>query len=107
MFEDENGYKLPVIFPDNMIHAEVSEHIQFMMHRSDSSPGPVRPVSAGSISLFAMCSGHSETLKLSSRENDSMFVTYNDSLKYLSSGDITDGMKDMLMRKLNSKFNQR
>lgn len=86
MFEDETGHKLPVIFPEVMTHSVVAESVIHMMLMEEGKD--VKVVSAGSIAMKACCSGKSETLGIASHEDDSMYVTFNDSIGGIEIADL-------------------
>jgi hypothetical protein len=68
--------QMPVIFPTMLVHADVGKML------AKAFPFPVVPVSAGEVhfeSAGAVCSGASETLQLSSREQDASII---DTLDY-------------------------
>lgn len=63
--------RLPIIFPDILVHADVAEAIMrlpnFVQHKATV-------VSAGDCSIEAQCSGHSETLNLNSDAGDTDLI---------------------------------
>lgn len=81
MFENTIGdskFLFPVIFPDKMVHSEVSavlRHCQPGWHH-----GGVKPISAGMIDQLYVegVGGESETLKMASKiEDENIINTYN------------------------------
>lgn len=66
-------YKLPVIFPDTLVHEDVAEALLPLL------PGGAKVISAGECTVMGQCSGRSETLKVASRgDKDSAVVnTFN------------------------------
>lgn len=75
--------EVPIIFPDIMVHADVSEYAQHLFRRKHNLYN-VNPVSAGFINTLNIgskdfCYGESETLKLKSRgERDSKLISLYD-----------------------------
>ena len=61
--------KIPIIFPDQLVHEDVAEHMKLMIFRSMAKIAG--PVSAGFIDLGSeiACHGDSETLRLHSLED--------------------------------------
>lgn len=78
MFENELGHKIPVIFPDKIVHADMAKSIAYMMVMQNDEF--VKPVSSGLVSIKAKVSGKSKTLNLESNDDDSMYITFNDSI---------------------------
>ncbi len=81
MFQNDEGHMLPVIFPNAMIHSDMAEYIQHMMLMKEDQH--IEPVSAGFVSMKGQVSGRSESLDLDSREEDAMYITFNDSVSTL------------------------
>lgn len=74
MLEIDNGAfkrRLPIIFPDILVHADVAAAIQQIQGMAEA-----KPVSAGSIDLFAeACHGKSTTLNVASNwEGDAKLI---------------------------------
>ena len=93
MFENELGHKLPVIFSDDMTHKLVAQAIVKM--NEESLQLPVKPVSAGFVSLEAKCSGRSESLNMEPAEYDSVYIDYNDSLRAVPEHGIKPLLKEL------------
>lgn len=80
--------EFPVIFPDELVHADIFKAIRGMKVRLADTNRWARPyadlkaVSAGTILLGSVrCSGSSETLKLHSREQDASIIYAHDYLR--------------------------
>lgn len=73
LFEDAYGRKIPVTFPEVLVHADVATAMQ--------NVHPMRVVSAGFVLLKdVVVSGGSETLEVESREADAAYLEYGDSV---------------------------
>lgn len=71
IFRHEN-IEYPVIFPISMTHTDVAKYI------------PMKPVSAGFVDIASLvCFGRSESLNLSSREQDSKILDMHSKIKIL------------------------
>jgi hypothetical protein len=100
MFENDQGSKIPVMFPDEIVHSDFAEYIQhyFSMNQDEY----ITPVSAGFVTVSAHCSGKSETLELQSHVDDSMHITFHDGLK----GQPLELMPDTIVRTLKNKMKE-
>lgn len=89
ILEMEDGRRLPIIFPDCLIHADIAGAIQMAVDVMDPKKdlrakqcasmlerASAVPVSAGFIALGTdfVCSGSSETLELASRPQDEALI---------------------------------
>jgi len=79
MFEDAEGRKMPVIFPELLVHADVAKVIQRAM------PNPVKIKSAGFVILGAdvHTHGESETLGVKGRDIDAAYIVSGDAGAYM------------------------
>ncbi|HKO43361.1 MAG TPA: hypothetical protein VJU84_08725 [Pyrinomonadaceae bacterium] len=66
--------RLPIIFPDIMVHAHVAEAVKKLPNFQDPFGSTPKVVSAGDVQITALCSGGSETLDLTSDEGDSSLI---------------------------------
>ena len=74
ILEAANGMPLPIIFPDQLIHAEVAV---FMAELTEATIGQIaKPVSAGHIAMGTdfTCGGGSDTLAMKSRPQDEAII---------------------------------
>lgn len=84
--------KIPIIFPDFMVHADVAEYMTYLLEQKHGYQN-LRPVSAGSIVLGGTygtennkisvvdgveTSGKSDSLKLKSDPNDAAIISMYD-----------------------------
>ena len=73
MLEIDNGAfkrRLPIIFPDILVHADVAAAVQSL-----PMMGEAKPIAAGSIDLMAAaCHGRSSTLNVSAGETDAELI---------------------------------
>ena len=73
MLEIDNGAfkrRLPIIFPDLLVHADVAAAVQSL-----PMMGEAKPIAAGSIDLLAAeCHGKSTTLNVSAGETDAELI---------------------------------
>ena len=82
IFENVNtDEKIPVVFPDVLVHADVSRGIERAAMTSRYHPVSLFPVSAGFVfvrngekGLSVTCSGKSESLNLSSQPEDADLI---------------------------------
>lgn len=66
--------KVPVIFPEFMVHRDVSQYFQTLLRRNHPFT-EVRPVSAGFFDVVeGKVSGRSETLGLDSNQEDELTI---------------------------------
>ena len=79
MFENLLGHKLPVIFAEDFVHVNIADAVMKMVE--DNGQLPVKPVSAGFITVDAKCSGRSESLNMEVDVHDETYILYNDSLR--------------------------
>ena len=80
MFEVKVGnltQKVPIIFPNNLVHADVAKRMKHCLIRDHNMDG-VEVVAAGDAHVEARCSGRSETLKLESQLEDSFTINFID-----------------------------
>jgi len=73
---DDNNIQrqIPIIFPDVLVHEDVSKAISSLILGKEYSP-KVRTVSAGDITIsVSSVSGESYTLKAKSREEDKVTI---------------------------------
>jgi hypothetical protein len=72
MFQTEDGRKIPIIFPNFMVHSMVAERLKDIVSAMDSNP---KIVSAGEIKLTVQnCNGKSDTLKVGVRKGDAKLI---------------------------------
>jgi hypothetical protein len=81
MFEDAEGRKVPVIFPENYVHVEVARAMQSRR----ISPVPVMPIRAGFVNLGTDVTvyGESETLGIKSKDIDAAFIMGGDAISMM------------------------
>lgn len=79
--------EVPFIFPDSFVHAEIAKRMTHMLliERPEGVARQVTTVSGGFISSLNVggkdaCYGESESLKLRSREKDSVLISAHDYL---------------------------
>lgn len=73
ILEDENGMILPIIFPERLIHSEVSRAIQRVARKNLNSF--YEPVSAGFVEIKdCTVHGKSETLNLKPKQFDNIDI---------------------------------
>lgn len=71
--------KIPIIFPDRLVHADVAERMRHLLRRVHKIDA--KPVSAGFVNLgLISCYGESETLGLSARNEDGAIIETMDYL---------------------------
>lgn len=86
MMEDTNGGKVPIIFPDALVHVEVAELAAVLM---GSSGRRVQAVSAGfvSLGLNIECHGESESLgDMKAKDTDAAYIALGDSVSFCDEG---------------------
>lgn len=92
MFLDKLGRRFPVIFPDELVHANVAEAIQTAVRQGELEAGLTdwscpEPITAGSIDILCVGThGHSETLSLKSEYNDRVIINVYDYDKGVDTG---------------------
>lgn len=68
MFQTKDGKKIPIIFPNFMVHSMVAERLQDL-----TLDGGI--VSAGQIKIsVSNCNGYSESLKVGVRKGDAILI---------------------------------
>jgi hypothetical protein len=84
MLEDTNGRKIPIIFPDHLVHADMAKAVGSVLARSQKAL--TMPVGAGFINLGTdiSVSGESETLSLQSREIDAAYIIAGEAGQYMA-----------------------
>lgn len=71
MFQTKDGRKIPIIFPNFMVHSEVADKLKTIFSLTNS----VKVVSAGEIKIsVSNCSGKSETLGVGVRKGDATLI---------------------------------
>lgn len=78
--EQDNPQKVPLIFPDFLVHSEMARHLREAIRRHLGVES--KAVSAGNIVFEdVVTTGKSETLKLTSRDEDAKMIAMYDYLK--------------------------
>lgn len=75
ILEDHNGGKWPFLFPETLVHSEVAKGLENMM----TSPSQV--YSAGF--WEGRAHGESESLGIKSKEGDTGYILFGESVKYM------------------------
>ena len=71
ILQTKDGRKIPIIFPDFMVHSEVANKIGEILSLTNST----KVVSAGEIKISVQnCSGKSETLGVGVRKGDATLI---------------------------------
>lgn len=83
MLEDIEGRKIPIIFPDHIVHADMAKLACNLIARQQKAI--VQPIAAGFISIGTdiMTFGESETLKLKSRTADAAYIVAGEAGQYM------------------------
>jgi hypothetical protein len=83
MLEDTEGRKIPIIFPEHLVHADMATMVRGLLARSQKAIA--MPVGAGFIHLGTdiSVSGESETLNLQSRVIDAAYIIAGEAGQYM------------------------
>lgn len=77
LMESEDGMKIPIIFPNLLVHQDVFIVMRNLLHKSTTIE--VKLKSAGDINLTEFnCSGKSTTLGVNSLETDKKDIFFSD-----------------------------
>lgn len=96
MFEDQHGAKHPVIFPGAMVHKDIANHVMMANRYGDERALCLKPISAGFCQIVvATAFGESETLQMSSHEDDRQRIN-----THSYTGGHEGGMEPMIERML-------
>lgn len=81
MIRDEHGRRLPIIFPDCLVHADVAKVMDHVMFRSTGSIHN-EVLSAGFVDLGTQVTvhGRSESMELDSNYDDTAYIILGDSV---------------------------
>jgi hypothetical protein len=86
MLEDSEGRKIPIIFPDALVHRDVAETFKLIITRT--TKGRIKGlkfVSAGFVSVGTDVAsfGESESMNLKSKETDAAYIVAGDAGAYM------------------------
>jgi hypothetical protein len=83
MLEDTEGRKIPIIFPEHLVHDDMAKVVGSLLARSQKAL--TMPIGAGFIHLGTdiSVSGESETLSLQSREIDAAYIIAGEAGQYM------------------------
>jgi len=88
ILKDTIGMEIPIIFPERITHKAMAQHVQHLLMRETQDSTEV--VSAGFCSVLATCSGSSESLRISSRPDDSIALSFNESISGVPVADVSE-----------------
>lgn len=100
-------YKIPVIFPDVLTHADVAQHMKQLLHRKLKA-SITQVVSAGTYNpIDSTCSGFSETLGVKSQPHDTEVVRMYDYTRGLElSADMQETIQQGLAESMAKRFHE-
>lgn len=100
--------EVPIIFPEIFNHCDVAEALKYIPAVSDDSTMHNMmidtPISAGFCDhVVVHCKGRSESLRIGSREIDSLLITYNSSLNNMTEDDLVN-LPPTVLEKLHKQM---